>query len=485
MLTAYLAAVDHRIKAAAIACYFSTLEEELETGSCNYDSEQILWRQAKLGIDKPDFLIARAPQPTLVLLTSHDCFPLAGGRAGFEQASASFASHFGRMPSEIGLYGSEAIGHHGVTTTGFDGVHTFFKDNLMPGTYAAMPIDVKPASEFTPIPLGDLLVMKDMQVELSPSGARPSHVADLIRNFARPLLKQLRARRSHAARSNGGWLNTLPEHSAEVAGLNTGDAEKHFLGLLSNPPDLKLLKARFFKGGLEEWFILPTKGACALTLRVFRRIDDDTKLANVEAVKVNDSLGIGPLGGLVAREQGAPAVLWLGGGVTLNRDFEEREVALLNGLADYGVDIVLAGLCGLGDALWKGGLWDFAPLLLGKTHVALHAEETLRIIAWAIGALKATSIVLVAVEDASAAVLHAALQAPAMFRKANRSAGIVGIALVRSISSFAGVVSRSATRCHGTCRCMMFCNGMTCQICWLLLHIMQRLLHLSPSHRML
>merc|ERR1719247_1833127 len=132
---------------------------------------------------------------------------------------------------------------------------------------------------------------------------------------------------------------------------------------------------------------------------------------------------------MISRSSSAPVALLVGGAVIFNRKIEVREDALLNGMHALGFDTVIAGLCGLGDSLWKGGLWDFAPLLLGKTHVALHADELLRIIAWAIGALKATSIVLVAVEDASAAVLHAALQAPAMFRKANRSAGIVGIAL--------------------------------------------------------
>ncbi|CAK0829599.1 unnamed protein product, partial [Prorocentrum cordatum] len=76
MLTAYLAAVDSRVAAACVACYFSTLGRELEHGTCSYDAEQILWKQVNLGIDKPDLLAARAPQPTLVMLTTHDCFPI-------------------------------------------------------------------------------------------------------------------------------------------------------------------------------------------------------------------------------------------------------------------------------------------------------------------------------------------------------------------------------------------------------------------------
>eukprot|EP00971_Amphidinium_carterae_P293527 5827509-Amphidinium_carterae.1 len=78
MLTAYLAAVDERVQAASIACYFSTQTAELASGSCNYDAEQILWRQATLNVDKPDLLVSRAPKPTQVPTSSTTCFSCDG-----------------------------------------------------------------------------------------------------------------------------------------------------------------------------------------------------------------------------------------------------------------------------------------------------------------------------------------------------------------------------------------------------------------------
>ncbi|CAE8707971.1 unnamed protein product [Polarella glacialis] len=110
MLTAYLGAVDPRVQATAVACYFSTLGQELDTGTCNYDAEQILWGMAKHGYDKPDMLAARAPRPTAILLTSHDCFPLEGGRQGFAEA-APFWEAYG-PPGASQLYASEAAGFH-------------------------------------------------------------------------------------------------------------------------------------------------------------------------------------------------------------------------------------------------------------------------------------------------------------------------------------------------------------------------------------
>ncbi|CAE7355481.1 HMCN1, partial [Symbiodinium necroappetens] len=107
-LSAYLGAIDPRVTAVAVACYFSTLGRELEIGTCNYDAEQILWKMALYGIDKPDLLRARAPKPTAVILTSHDCFPILGGREGFEEVEKAFRA----QGDPSGLCASEAPGYH-------------------------------------------------------------------------------------------------------------------------------------------------------------------------------------------------------------------------------------------------------------------------------------------------------------------------------------------------------------------------------------
>eukprot|EP00439_Symbiodinium_sp_Y106_P038900 s2066_g4.t1 len=117
-LSAYLGAIDPRVTAVAVACYFSTLGRELEIGTCNYDAEQILWKMASYGIDKPDLLRARAPKPTAVILTSHDCFPILGGREGFEEVEKAFRAR--GDPS--GLCASEAPGYHQTASLELSGV---------------------------------------------------------------------------------------------------------------------------------------------------------------------------------------------------------------------------------------------------------------------------------------------------------------------------------------------------------------------------
>jgi len=84
-LTAYLAAIDPRVQAAAPACYITAWEEQLP-GTGPQDAEQQFPDQLKAGINHPDFAIAFAPRPYLQVNTEEDYFPLAGARRTFEES---------------------------------------------------------------------------------------------------------------------------------------------------------------------------------------------------------------------------------------------------------------------------------------------------------------------------------------------------------------------------------------------------------------
>lgn len=77
MQTAYLAALDPRVKAASIGCYMSTFEEDFSArGLVGYDGEQVWPHAAIYGLDKPDLLVARADKHT-------QARPLQTGRPPF------------------------------------------------------------------------------------------------------------------------------------------------------------------------------------------------------------------------------------------------------------------------------------------------------------------------------------------------------------------------------------------------------------------
>lgn len=84
-LTAYLATLDERLRAAAPACYISAWEEQL-LGTGPQDAEQQFPDHFKAGLNHGDFAIAFAPRPYLQVNTEEDFFPIAGARRSFEEA---------------------------------------------------------------------------------------------------------------------------------------------------------------------------------------------------------------------------------------------------------------------------------------------------------------------------------------------------------------------------------------------------------------
>jgi cephalosporin-C deacetylase-like acetyl esterase len=89
-LTAYLAAIDDRLKAAAPACYITAWEEQLP-GIGPQDGEQQFADQLKDGLDHADFATAFAPRPYLQVNTEEDFFPIAGARRAIEEARRMYA----------------------------------------------------------------------------------------------------------------------------------------------------------------------------------------------------------------------------------------------------------------------------------------------------------------------------------------------------------------------------------------------------------
>ncbi|MCH2102186.1 MAG: hypothetical protein MK209_09725, partial [Planctomycetes bacterium] len=82
--TSQLFLLDDRIKAAAPACYITSLQELSETIGPQ-DDEQNIFGQASFGMDHGAYLIARAPAPFLICAAEEDFFSITGTRATFDQ----------------------------------------------------------------------------------------------------------------------------------------------------------------------------------------------------------------------------------------------------------------------------------------------------------------------------------------------------------------------------------------------------------------
>ncbi len=84
-MTAYLGALDDRLRVAAPSCYITDWEDQL-LGAGPQDAEQQFPDQFKRGLDHADLVEAFAPKPYLICSTSDDFFPIAGSRKAFEES---------------------------------------------------------------------------------------------------------------------------------------------------------------------------------------------------------------------------------------------------------------------------------------------------------------------------------------------------------------------------------------------------------------
>ena len=91
-LTSYLMALDERVTCAAPSCYLTTLGRLCETIGPQ-DAEQNIHGIIGFGMDHPDYVMIRAPKPTLMCAATHDFFDIGGTWDCFRQAKR----FYGRM----------------------------------------------------------------------------------------------------------------------------------------------------------------------------------------------------------------------------------------------------------------------------------------------------------------------------------------------------------------------------------------------------
>ncbi len=84
-LTSYLMALDQRILCAAPSCYLTSLHRLMDTRGPQ-DAEQNIHGQIAFGMDHADYVMMRAPKPTLMCVATRDYFDIGGAWDTFRQA---------------------------------------------------------------------------------------------------------------------------------------------------------------------------------------------------------------------------------------------------------------------------------------------------------------------------------------------------------------------------------------------------------------
>jgi len=165
-LTAYISALDSRVKAAAIGCYITTLPRRMGNrieADPDADPEQDIADFVSQGIDHAGLLALRTPKPTLLASAQFDFFPIEGARESYAEAKHLY--DVAGAPDRLAKV--EAPERHGLSLPLRLGVYTFFDRWLAErpaNDTLGAPADELPVE---PRPIADLLACPDGQVSTS------------------------------------------------------------------------------------------------------------------------------------------------------------------------------------------------------------------------------------------------------------------------------------------------------------------------------
>jgi cephalosporin-C deacetylase-like acetyl esterase len=123
--TAYVSALDDRVKAAAVACYANDFKH-LFAGPGPQDAEQSIPGFIAAGLDVPDWIELAAPKPYAVISTTEDMFPFAGAKAAVAEARGFWAA-YGKADRVEWFTGP---GPHGAIAPMGDKIVDFFRRTL-------------------------------------------------------------------------------------------------------------------------------------------------------------------------------------------------------------------------------------------------------------------------------------------------------------------------------------------------------------------
>lgn len=150
--SAYIAAFDDRILAVAPENYLTNYTRLLQSRGPQ-DSEQNFYHGICSGIDHPDFLIVRAPKPSLMILTYNDMFNIQGARDTYTEALKIYEAYGKKENMEI----TEDFGGHMSTKKNREAMYAFFQKHLShPGNPRDEEIMVLTGDEIRVTPTGQL-----------------------------------------------------------------------------------------------------------------------------------------------------------------------------------------------------------------------------------------------------------------------------------------------------------------------------------------
>ena len=364
--TSYLMALDERVKVAAPACYLTNFERLLATIGPQ-DAEQNIFGQLAFGMDHPDYIMMRAPKPTLICAATGDFFDISGTWTSFRYAK--------RLYSRMGFAERVDLIEH-------DGEHNYHKP-LREATTRWMMRWLLDKDE--PVTEPPLKLLSEKEIQCTPDGqvmrldgARSTY--DLNRDYEKSL----------ARRRKKLWTT---KEAAELLGRVRRIAGIRKLAAIPKPKVRKLDTVEREDCTIRKMALIPEAGIYlpALMFTAKQESPQRTVLYVHEEGKSADAAPGGSIEDLIRAGRRVMAVDLRGIGET--QQTTQRKFAGTTG------------------ADWKD---VFTAYLLGRSYVGMRAEDVL-ICARFLKQQHKGPVELIAVGNLGVPAIHAAALEPDLF----------------------------------------------------------------------
>lgn len=378
--SAYIAAFDDRIKAAAPECYITSFKRLLQSIGPQ-DAEQNFPGGISNDIDHADLLLVRAPKPALMITTTRDMFSIQGARETAREVSRIY--HAYGHDDDFGMVEDDAP--HASTEKNRESMYAFFQKQLnRPGDSTDEDIAL-PAKD-------DVRVTASGQVSVSLGGET---VFSLNRREAERLSAALDSARTNETKH----LTNAVAQARKLSGYREPDtAEPVFAGRI--PRDGYAIEKYFIKG--EGEYMVPFL-LCVPAQPNHKAVLYLHPAGKESAVTADDNVAWFARNGFMVLAPDLPGVGELGHGA-------------------FKGDSYLRGI--------SHNIW-YESLLIGRSITAIQAADVAKLVSMLQKTFRAEGVYAVARKEMAPVLLHAAAFVPEIKR----------IALIEPLSSYRSLVT--------------------------------------------
>ncbi len=230
--TAYLMALDDRVFTAVVSCYLASLQGLLPRTIGPQDAEQNIFGQLAFGMDHADYIVMRAPRPTLVCAATQDFFDIRDTRRAVADARRVYELF--AVGDRLAM--TEADAKHGFVQPLREAACRFLLRWLADRDQAvAEPpgLEVLSVAEMACLPQGSVLTLPGARSCVDLAAAEARRLAEVRGAGLPPKTLRERARARSGMRPAGA--PAAPSRVTVVSTRNEGDVRVERLGIETEP----------------------------------------------------------------------------------------------------------------------------------------------------------------------------------------------------------------------------------------------------------